>query len=117
MICAQAIPRRTTELLGNAGEGIHVPQLRLEARDAFDSELARLSVQFRYHAWQCNRSKVFLPLLRRRLPAEVMLDAVSAATDVPDEFKGYPLGTRAVQFVRSPASLPTSLRSLAVPIG
>jgi hypothetical protein len=33
----------------------------------------------------------------RRLPAEVMLDAVSAATGVPDEFKGYPLGTRAVQ--------------------
>ncbi len=33
----------------------------------------------------------------RRLPAEVMLDAVSAATDVPDEFKGYPAGTRAVQ--------------------
>lgn len=33
----------------------------------------------------------------RRLPAEVMLDAVSTATDVPDEFKGYPVGTRAVQ--------------------
>jgi hypothetical protein len=33
----------------------------------------------------------------RRLPAEVMLDAVSAATGVPDEFKGYPVGTRAVQ--------------------
>jgi hypothetical protein len=33
----------------------------------------------------------------RRLPAEVMSDAVSAATGVPDEFKGYPVGTRAVQ--------------------
>jgi hypothetical protein len=33
----------------------------------------------------------------RRLPAEVLLDAISAATDVPDEFKGYPGGTRAVQ--------------------
>ena len=33
----------------------------------------------------------------RRLPAEVMLDAVSAATNVPDRFPGYPLGTRAVQ--------------------
>jgi hypothetical protein len=33
----------------------------------------------------------------RRLPAEVMLDAVSMATGVADEFKGYPLGTRAVQ--------------------
>jgi len=33
----------------------------------------------------------------RRLPAEVMLDAISAATGVPDEFKGYPVGTRAIQ--------------------
>lgn len=41
--------------------------------------------------------KFFSHYYARRLPAEVMLDAVSAATDVPDEFKGYPLGTRAVQ--------------------
>ena len=33
----------------------------------------------------------------RRLPAEVMLDAVSAATGVPDRFAGYPVGTRAAQ--------------------
>jgi hypothetical protein len=33
----------------------------------------------------------------RRLPAEVMLDAISQATGVPDEFKGYPVGVRAIQ--------------------
>lgn len=33
----------------------------------------------------------------RRLPAEVILDAVSRATGVADEFKGYPTGTRAIQ--------------------
>jgi hypothetical protein len=33
----------------------------------------------------------------RRLPSEVMSDAISTATDVPDEFKGYPVGTRAIQ--------------------
>lgn len=33
----------------------------------------------------------------RRLPAEVLLDAIAGATGVPDEFKGYPVGTRAVQ--------------------
>ncbi len=33
----------------------------------------------------------------RRLPAEVLLDAVSQATSVPDPFAGYPLGTRAIQ--------------------
>jgi hypothetical protein len=41
--------------------------------------------------------KFFSHYYARRLPAEVMLDAISAATDVPDEFKGYPAGTRAVQ--------------------
>ncbi len=33
----------------------------------------------------------------RRLPAEVLLDALSATTGVPDEFPGYPVGLRAVQ--------------------
>lgn len=33
----------------------------------------------------------------RRLPAEVLLDAVAAATGVPDRFPGYPVGLRAGQ--------------------
>jgi hypothetical protein len=33
----------------------------------------------------------------RRLPAEVMLDALARATGVPDQFPGYPVGVRAVQ--------------------
>jgi len=33
----------------------------------------------------------------RRLPAEVLLDALAAATGVPDQFQGYPVGLRAVQ--------------------
>jgi hypothetical protein len=33
----------------------------------------------------------------RRLPAEVLLDALSAATEVPDTFVGYPAGIRAGQ--------------------
>jgi hypothetical protein len=33
----------------------------------------------------------------RRLPAEVLMDAVSLATDVPDSFSGYPTGIRAIQ--------------------
>lgn len=33
----------------------------------------------------------------RRLPAEVLLDAASAATGVPERFEGYPVGLRAVQ--------------------
>jgi hypothetical protein len=33
----------------------------------------------------------------RRLPAEVMLDAISQTTNVPDTFPGYPQGIRAIQ--------------------
>jgi hypothetical protein len=33
----------------------------------------------------------------RRLPAEVLMDAIAAATDVPAKFDGYPLGLRAIQ--------------------
>ena len=33
----------------------------------------------------------------RRLPAEVLLDAICQATDSPEKFDGYPLGVRAVQ--------------------
>jgi hypothetical protein len=33
----------------------------------------------------------------RRLPAEVLLDALSQVTGIPDEFQGYPVGTRAIQ--------------------
>src|SRR6202011_1808287 len=32
-----------------------------------------------------------------RLPAEVLLDAMCAATGVPEKFTGFPPGTRAVQ--------------------
>ena len=41
--------------------------------------------------------KFFSHYYARRLPAEVMLDAIAQATGVPDEFKGYPTGMRAVQ--------------------
>jgi Protein of unknown function (DUF1553)/Protein of unknown function (DUF1549) len=33
----------------------------------------------------------------RRLPAEVLLDAISQATGLPDAFPGYPVGARAIQ--------------------
>jgi hypothetical protein len=33
----------------------------------------------------------------RRLPAEVLMDAMSQTTGVPDEFSGYPKGVRAIQ--------------------
>jgi len=42
-------------------------------------------------------TKNFSRSARRRLPAEVMLDAVCDVTGVPDEFDGCPPGSRAIQ--------------------
>lgn len=42
-------------------------------------------------------NKFYSHYYARRLPAEVMLDAIAQSTDVPDEFKGYPVGTRAIR--------------------
>jgi WD40 repeat protein/mono/diheme cytochrome c family protein len=42
-------------------------------------------------------TKNFSRSYRRRLPAEVLLDAVADVTGVPEEFEGCPPGTRAVQ--------------------
>src|SRR4030095_10120848 len=46
----------------------------------------------------------------RRLPAEVLLDAISTATGVPERFDGYPVGVRAVQ-VPDPGSASYFLRA------
>jgi hypothetical protein len=42
-------------------------------------------------------TKNFSRSYRRRLPAEVMLDAVCDVTGVPEQFEGCPPGTRAIQ--------------------
>jgi hypothetical protein len=41
--------------------------------------------------------RFFSHFYARRLPAEVMSDAISSATGIPEEFPGYPLGLRAIQ--------------------
>jgi hypothetical protein len=42
-------------------------------------------------------NKYFSHAVTKLLPAEPLLDAICAATDVPEKFAGLPLGTRAVQ--------------------
>lgn len=42
-------------------------------------------------------SKFYSHYYARRLPAEVLLDALSQSTGVPDQFPGYPVGLRAGQ--------------------
>ena len=41
--------------------------------------------------------KYYSKYIVKRLPAEVLLDAMSQVTGVPQRFAGYPLGTRALQ--------------------
>jgi hypothetical protein len=42
-------------------------------------------------------SRFYSHYYARRLPAEVLLDAISQSTGISDEFRGYPRGIRAVQ--------------------
>lgn len=42
-------------------------------------------------------AKFYSHYYAKRLPAEVLLDAIVNATGIPDSFPGYPLGTRAKQ--------------------
>lgn len=44
-----------------------------------------------------NDTKYYSHYNAKRLPAEVMLDSIAAATDVPNQFPGYPVGLRATQ--------------------
>lgn len=48
-------------------------------------------------ASNANDTRFYSHYIARRLPAEVLLDAVSQTTAVPESFAGYPLGLRAIQ--------------------
>ena len=51
-------------------------------------------------------SRFYSHYYARRLPAEVLLDAISMSTQVPDSFPGYPLGMKAVQLPDSTVASP-----------
>src|SRR5262249_37764828 len=67
----------------------HVMRLILNSR-AYQLDSATLRGNEQDHSFYSH----YYP---RRLPAEVLLDAVCQATGVPESFTGYPLGTRAIQ--------------------
>jgi hypothetical protein len=48
-------------------------------------------------AENANDTRFYSHYYAKRLPAEVLLDAIVQATGVPDTFPGYPQGTRAMQ--------------------
>jgi hypothetical protein len=73
----------------------HGYDLKHVMRTIMNSRLYQLSStpnEFNLHD-----TKNFSRSLRRRLPAEVLLDAINDVTGVQDEFNGCPPGTRAIQ--------------------
>jgi len=92
------------------------PELWKVLNDEFRSHhfdlrhLIRLILNSR--AWQLDSAnkpeneldgKYYSHYYAKRLPAEVILDAIAAATDVPNRFPGYPVGLRATQ-IADPAA-------------
>jgi hypothetical protein len=51
----------------------------------------------RSNALNKDDGKYFSHAITKLLPAEVLLDAMCTATDVPEKYPGFPAGTRAVQ--------------------
>ena len=64
-------------------------------RTILQSRLYQLSSE--PNEWNLTDTKNFSRSLRRRLPAEALLDAVVDVTGVPEEFNGVPPGARAMQ--------------------
>ena len=75
------------------------------AKNSYDlKHLVRTILQSRLYQissepneWNLTDTKNFSRSLRRRLPAEALLDAVVDVTGVPEEFNGVPPGGRAMQ--------------------
>lgn len=64
-------------------------------RQILNSRVYQLSSSTRPN--NATETKYYSHYYARRLPAEVMLDAIATVTGVPDRFPGYPQGLRAVQ--------------------
>jgi hypothetical protein len=105
------------------GRGLVDPPDDLRATNPASNEelLAALTTDFREHGYDVRRlivtiaesaayqassattaanamdDRYYSHYLPRRLPAEVLLDAYSQVTGVPENFDGYPTGTRALQ--------------------
>ena len=76
-----------------------------------------LNIAYRYQSSRATRpaneadGAVLLALLRPPAPGRVLLDAISQATGVPDQFPGTPVGLRAISYpTRAELILPVAVR-------
>lgn len=68
--------------------------LKAFTRTILNSRVYQLGSQTQANA---SDEQNFSHSLHRTLPAEVLLDAISQATGIPEKFDGWPLGVRAIQ--------------------
>ena len=64
------------------------------------------SVTPKQSPYAADGERYFTKAALRMLPAEEILDAISSATGMPEPFKGYPLGTRAVELAEGGVNHP-----------
>jgi hypothetical protein len=97
MISASRIPASNEPLLNALAEDFakHGYDLKHLMRTILESHLYQLSST--PNEFNLADTKNFSRSYRRRLPAEVLLDAVADITGVRDDFNGCPSGTRALQ--------------------
>jgi len=90
-------PSANDELLGALAKDFvaHDFDLKYLIRVIANSRTYQLSAET--NDFNKDDSKYFSHSVTKLLPAEPLLDAICAATDVPEKFAGLPLGTRAVQ--------------------
>ena len=89
-------------------QGVHQERLRRAAHHAADLQVADLPVVGRDQQVECRRQGQLCPRhVARRLPAEVLLDAVYRVTGSTSKFPGVAPGTRAAALPDSGVELPS----------
>jgi hypothetical protein len=94
-------------------QGYHLKQLLRTILNSKTYQLASSGPRQSPHAARAER--YFTKAKVKMLSAEQVLDAVSQATGVPESFKGYPLGTRAVELAEGGIEHPF-LQAFAKPV-
>ena len=96
-ICAPPIRHRTRNCSARADQGLRRARLRHQAADRGYHELRAPISCPRSQRDQSEDKIYYSKYIVKRLPAEVLLDAMSQVTGVATSFPGYPAGTRALQ--------------------
>ena len=90
-------PATNRAAAGRAGQADARLEIRSEGVHAHAAQFAALPARPADHSGTPATSRTSRTSLPRAVPAEVLLDAISQATGVPEKFNGWPEGYRAIQ--------------------